>query len=164
MKLSHLSDIARYYLVFLVTVVLSWGLLSILNVEFLNQIFFIMAFVWHFALMTPDLKQKVFASYHRLSFLSVVIRVDHYLHLFIKIEKIPFGSSLIRGLSPLLFTFILFVLGGNGNLLFTLLGSVLFESIYLAVYKKWKKDSIPLVDRDDSEIPPAIPSEEINHE
>ncbi len=161
MKFSQLTEVSKYYLVFLVTVILSWGLLSLFNIEFLNQIFFLMAFVWHFALMTPSLKQKVLTSYHRLSFLAVVVRIDHYLHLFIKLKKVPFEASFIRSFSPLFFTFILFVLGGNGNLLFTLLGSLLFEVIYLSLYKKWTS---PLVSKDDLEIPPAIPSEEINHE
>jgi len=161
MKFNQLSEVSKYYFIFLVTIVLTWAILTLLNIEFLNQIFFIMAFVWHFALLTPGLKQKVLTSYHRLSFLSVVIRLDHYLHLFIRIKKWPFQASLIRAISPLSFTFILFVLGGNGNILFTLLGSLFFESIYLSVYKKW---TIPLEHKDDPEIPPAIPSEEINRE
>jgi len=161
MKFSKLTVISKYYLIFLVTVILAWALFSLLNIEFLNQIFFLMAYVWHFALMTPGLKQKVLTSYHRLSFLAVVVRIDHYLHLFIKLKKIPFEASFIRSFSPLFFTFVLFVLGGNGNLLFTLMGSLLFEGIYVAFYKKWTN---PLVSKDDLETPPAIPIEEISHE
>lgn len=171
MKLNQLSDLSKYYFLSLITLLLAWGLLSFIDLEFLNLIFFLMAFVWHFALLAPGLKQKVLTSHHRLSFLSVVMRIDHYLHLFIGIRfnKIPFSSAFIRAFSPFFFCFLLFVFGGSGNLLFTLLGSLVFELMYFLVYLKMLRHQIalgssPSDDRDDLEIPPAIPTEEINHE
>ncbi|MEQ1623027.1 MAG: hypothetical protein ABL919_16655, partial [Methylococcales bacterium] len=70
MKLNQLSDLSKYYFLSLITLLLAWGLLSFIDLEFLNLIFFLMAFVWHFALLAPGLKQKVLTSHHRLSFLS----------------------------------------------------------------------------------------------
>lgn len=169
MKLTQLSDLSKYYFLSLVTLLIAWGLLSLIDLEFLNLIFFLMAFVWHFALLAPGLKQKVLTSHHRLSFLSVVMRIDHYLHLFIRFKKIPYSSALIRAFSPFFFCFLLFVFGGSGNLLFTLLGSLIFELMYFVVYLKILSHPIahsasPSNDKDDLEIPPAIPTEEINHE
>ena len=53
------------------------------------------------------------------------------------------------------FTLILMVVGGSGNVLFTLLGSVCFEATHYFLNKK-----TTLKPQDDSEIPPAIPSAE----
>ena len=114
-----------------------------------------MAFVWHFALLTPDLKDKVMTKHHRLSFLAVVVRINYYLQLFINLRRIPYASSFIRALSPLTFSFLLLVLGGTGNLLFTLLGSFCFEAVYKLVSKK----SNLSMRTNDLEIPPAIPTD-----
>lgn len=163
---AKLSLHAKYYLMSFLNLGVCWGILALLNIDFLNVIFFLTAFVWHFALVTPGLKEKVMTHHHKLSFLAVVVRLNHYLQLFINLKKVPYSSSFIRALSPVTFTFLLFILGGGGNLLFTLLGSFCFEVIYLIIKKKtsWFEESTLLVHTNDSEIPPAIPSAEKNHE
>lgn len=109
-----------------------------------------MAFIWHFALMVPEIKEKVLSGKIRYSFLGVTVRMNHYLQVFLPANKIPFGASLVRALSPLLFSFVLLVAGGTGNILFTLLGSFVFEVIYLALKGR----------RETPEIPKVIPNEE----
>lgn len=149
---NKLSIYAKYYLISLVNLGVCWGILTLLQIEFINVIFFLTAFVWHFALLTPDLKEKVMTNHHRLSFLAVVVRVNYYLQIFINTKKIPYVSSFVRALSPVMFTFLLFILGGTGNILFTLLGSFCFEVVYLIAKKK--KEVINL------DTPPAIPTPE----
>ena len=163
---NKLSLHSKYYLISFFNLGICWGILTLLNIDFLNVIFFLTAFVWHFALVTPGLKEKVMTHHHRLSFLAVVVRLNHYLQLFINLKKLPFSSSFIRALSPAMFTFLLFIVGGGGNLIFTLLGSVCFEVIYLIVKNKTEL----LVEISPSEhisglsTPPVTPNEEKIHE
>ena len=136
-----------------------WSIFTLLNIEFINMLFFVTTYVWHFALLTPGLKEKMITEKQRLSFISVVVRINHYLQLFIKIKKVPFGPSIVRAISPMFFTLLLMIVGGSGNLLFTLLGSVCFEGTHYLISKKTTSipPSVP-------EIPPAIPSAESFHE
>lgn len=135
-----------------------WSVLYFLRLEFLNILFFMTSFVWHFTLLTPGLKEKMLIQKQRFSFINVVVRINYYLQLFIKIKK-PFGPSLIRAFSPLLFSLLLVVAGGSGNVLFTILGSVAFETAHHMITKK--TTSAP---PDDFETPPAIPSVRNSHE
>lgn len=145
-----LSDTSRYYLISFLTVAVFWLIFNLLDFDFINITFFIMAFIWHFALMVPEIKEKVLSGKIRYSFLGVTVRMNHYLQVFLPANKIPFGASLVRALSPLLFSFVLLVAGGTGNILFTLLGSFVFEVIYLALKGR----------RETPEIPKVIPNEE----
>lgn len=155
MKLSELS---RYYLIYFSTIILFWCLFILIDLDSINITFFTLAFLWHFSMMAPGIREKVLIKNNRFSFLTVAVKVNYYLQMFLPIQKFTYGPSLVRALSPLLFTFILFVAGGTGNLLFTLWGSFVFELIYLISNKKIK------VRKDDPEIPPVIPSEEKAHE
>jgi hypothetical protein len=158
-----LSENSRYYFFSLLTAAI-FGLIFIaLDIEFINSTFFITAFIWHFTLMAPGVREKIFTSKTRFSFLSITIRVNHYLQLFLPTHKIPCGVALVRAISPLLFTCMLFVVGGSGNLLFTLLGSFIFECVYILINNKNNKAIIE-EHINDPEIPPAIPSEESGHE
>ena len=152
---GRLSVLARYYLVSMISFFIFWSIFSVLNIEFLNNLFFMMSYVWHFVLLTPGLKEKMLTKKQRFSFINVVVRSNYYLQLFIKIDKVPFGPSIVRAISPMAFTVVLMVAGGSGNVLFTLLGSVCFEATHYFLNKK-----TTLKPQDDSEIPPAIPSAE----
>ena len=156
---GRLSILARYYIVSMLSFFICWSIFTLLNIEFLNSLFFMMSYVWHFTLLTPGLKEKMLTKKQRFSFINVVVRTNYYLQLFIKIKKVPFGPSIVRALSPLFFTFILMVVGGNGNILFTLLGSVCFEGTHYLLSRKSTSEQ-----PDDSETPPAIPNEESFHE
>jgi hypothetical protein len=153
---DRLSVLSKYYFTSMISFFLCWGILTLIGLDFLNTLLFILAFIWHFTLLTPGLKEKVIISKQRFSFLSVVVRINYYLQLFIKIDKFRFGPSIIRAISPVLFVLLLKVAGGNGNVLFALLGSVSFEFFYRLIIKK----SIS-AQPSDLETPPMIPSEEI---
>jgi len=161
---KKLSILARYYVVSITSFLLCWGIFSLIGFQFLNFLFFTVGFVWHFALLTPGIKDQVFARHQRLSFLSMVVRTNYYLQLFVSTEKIPFKSSIIRALSPLLFSFLLMVLTNNGNLLFTLLGSLMFELAHALLIKMNDEPKAILNSPNAPEIPPAIPPEEISRE
>lgn len=157
--INNTSLLTRYYFFSLITLMILWGILALLPIQFVNIVFFITTFVWHFTLLTPGIREKILSSGQRYSFLSVIVRINHYLQLFINLKNIPFASSIIRAISPLVFTLILLVFGGTGNLMFSLMGSVCFEAFYHFL-KPWITEISPLSDRDDSETPPAIPTEE----
>ena len=96
----------------------------------------------------------------RYSFLSVVVRVNYYLQLFIKIDRVPNGAGIVRAILPLVFTSFLKVMGGSGNILYALLGSFCFEATHFFINRKKTTSVLP----DDQEIPPTIPNVESFHE
>jgi hypothetical protein len=151
MKLSIQS---RYYLISFITAAIFWLIFILLDIDFINVTFFIMSYIWHFTLLVPGIRENLLKRKIKYSFLSIVVKVNYYLQLFLPTEKIPYGASVVRAISPFLFSSVLLIAGGIGNLLFTLLGSLVFEAIYLVMK----------VRRDDPEIPPAIPTEENVHE
>jgi hypothetical protein len=158
--LGKLSPLAQYYFKSIASFLVIFGILNLINVEYINQLFFMVCFIWHFTLNTPGLKEKMLTNKkQRYSFLNVIIRINYYLQLFIKTEKIPFGTALVRAISPMLFIFFLKVVGGNGNILFALLGCFSFELTYQLLNRK--TISTP---PDDPETPPEIPNAEIFHE
>lgn len=154
-----LSDLSRYYLINFCSFLICWSMLYLVKVEFLNCLFFTTSFVWHFTLLTPGIREKIMNKKQRFSFINVIVRSNYYLQLFIKIKNFKYSPSFVRALSPLAFTSILVVAGGSGNLLFTLLGSVVFEVIYLLLYKKFT-----LVPLNDSEIPAETLIAKSSHE
>lgn len=158
--LDKLSPLAIYYLKSIGSFFVFFGILNLIGIDYINQLFFMVCFIWHFTLNTPGLKEKMLTNKkQRFSFLNVIVRVNYYLQLFIKTEKIPFGAALVRAISPMLFIFFLKVVGGNGNILFALLGCFCFELTYYLLNRK--TTSAP---PGDPETPPAIPNAETFHE
>jgi hypothetical protein len=156
---DKLSVLSQYYIVSVLSFFLWWSVLSLFKIEFTNGLFFTTSFVWHFTLLTPGLKEKMLTKKQRFSFINVVVRTNYYLQLFINVKKWKFGPSLVRALSPLCFTLLLILVGGNGNVLFTIMGSIAFESAHYLIAQK-----ITLEHSNDPEIPPAIPNAESSHE
>lgn len=159
---------SKFYGISFVTAAVFWGLLTLCQIEFVNIIFFMTAYIWHFALLTPGLKEQVMTKHHKLSFLAIIVRGNHYLQIFINLKRMPFSSSIIRAISPALFTFLLHLVGGTGSILFTLLGSLCFEVIYLIIKNKTKlyesPEFNPLMHINDLNTPPAIPNVEKTRE
>lgn len=156
MKLwEKLTPKARYYIISFSNLAVCWGILYLLNLDFLNIIFFLTAFTWHFALLTPGLKEQILTSNNRFSFLAVVVRSNHYLQMFINLKRVPYASSIIRAISPVIFTLLLFMVGGKGNILFTLLGSFCFEAVYLV--SKRKKDELPPIPSEHTDAQETAP-------
>lgn len=152
---GKLSLLSQYYAISIFSFLLWWTVFAVLKIEFINTLFFVTSFVWHFTLLTPGLKEKMLTKKQRFSFINVVVRTNYYLQLFIKIKRFSFGASLVRALSPLFFTLLLVIAGGSGNVLFTILGSVAFETSHYLLTRKFN-EVLP----GDAEIPPAIPNEE----
>jgi hypothetical protein len=162
---NKLSILSKYYIVSFANLAVWYGLISLIGVYFVDQIFFLTAFVWHFALQTPGLREKVMTNHHKLSFLAVIVRLNHYLQIFINIKRLPYASSFIRAISPVLFTLLLFLLGGHGNVLFTLIGSFCFEVVYVYVKKRTDFFGVsPLAHTGGPDTPPTIPNVEKTHE
>ncbi len=164
LALEKITDLTKYYAISFSGAVLFWFALMVMNAEFVDLIFFLTAYVWHFALLAPGLKEKILSGElnkgQKYSFLSIIIRINHYLQLFINLKKFPYASAFIRALSPLLFTLLLLISGGGGNLIFTVLGSTVFEIIYILTKSSFKNKANPSLQISDPEIQPEIPSVE----
>jgi hypothetical protein len=117
-----------------------------------------MAYIWHFSLMAPKVKEMALTSRNKFSMLAVVFKFNFYLQMFIHIKDFKYTSSLVRAISPFVFTVFLYLVGGSGNFLFTILGSFMFELIYLGIMKKIITNTVDL------ETPPMIPNEESSRE
>lgn len=156
---EKLSILSRYYLVSMIVFFICWSILWLIKVEYIDNLFFTTSFVWHFTLLTPGLKEKMLIQKQRFSFISVVVRVNYYLQLFIKIDKYAFGPSIIRAISPLVFTCLLLIVGGSGNIFFTLLGSFCFEIVHFLLNKK-----VTSVQINDIETPTTFQNAENSHE
>lgn len=162
---NKLSILSKYYIVSFANLGICFGVVYLVGSSFVDQIFFLTAFVWHFSLQTPGLQEKVMTNHHKLSFLSVVVRLNYYLQIFINIKRLKYASSFIRAVSPALFTILLFMLGGQGNIVYTVLGSFCFELVYILVKNKTDFFGInPLKYIAGQDTPPAIPSAEKTHE
>ena len=148
----------KYYFFSIVFGLIFWLVLSLLNVEFINAIFFTMAYIWHFAFLAPEMKDYALKSKNKFSLLTVVFKLNFYLQMFIRYEAFPYTSSFVRAVSPLLFTFVLYLFGGSGNLLFAFLGSIVFELVYFNVLKKI------ISKKDDGEIHRVFQHEESDRE
>lgn len=131
-----LSIDSKYYGITIPVGILIWFGCSLINISFINIIFCMMAYIWHFSLLAPNVKEKVLKKGNRFSLLSIVFQTNYYLQMFISYPKNKIRSSLVRAISPLIFTFVLYFFGGSGNLIFTLIGSLIFESMYSLVLKK----------------------------
>ena len=158
---KKLSILSKYYIITFTNLGIFFGIVYLSDTHFVNQIFFLTAYVWHFALQTPGLREKVMTNHHKLSFLAMVVRLNHYLQIFINAKRLPYASSFIRAISPASFTFLLFILGGQGNIIFTFLGSLCFEVIYVLVKKKTNYFGVSLLKNiNDQGTPPTIPNVE----
>ena len=123
----------------LILTLISFQLFELL---FENQIFFIMAYVWHFTLLTPGAREMMLKSNRKFSFISLVFKMNHYLQIaFVSIQhKFPqkivnIKAPILRALSPFFFCAILIFFGVRGELFVVVLGSILFEFINYASTK-----------------------------
>ena len=158
---DKLTPLSQHYFYSMISFIFFWFLLNkVLSFEFVNTLFFSTAFIWHFTLLTPGLREKMLLNKNKYSFLNIVVKINYYLQLFIRIEKFSFGPAIVRAIMPILFTCFLLVMGGSGNILFSVLGSVCFELVF-HFCKGTKKTISGLLD--DLEIPPTIPPAKNDH-
>ncbi len=138
---NNLSNVSRYYFLTLVLLILLWLFFLLFNLNYAYFCFFTLSFIWHFTLMMPGLKQQVMSRYHKLSFLSVIIRLDHYLHLFLPTQGNVFLSTVVRAISPNVFAIVLSSFSNNVSYVATLLGSFVFELYFYFLKKKGLYDN-----------------------
>lgn len=140
----------QYYSIHFSVLILTLILFQLLNLLFENQIFFIMAYVWHFTLLTPGAREMMLKSKRKYSFISIIFKMNHYLQIaFVSIQhKFPnkivmIKASILRALSPFLFCSILLFFGGRGDLTFVVFGSIFFELL------NWMTLKIPILNSKD---------------
>lgn len=135
------SALTRYYLIYLIEIILVWGVLSIVGIDFYFIIFLMVGFVWPMTLLTPKLKDKVYNSQGRFSFITIVYRMNHFLQMLINKKNIWYVTSVIRLISPILFIALINIFGGNGEFLPVLIGWFLFEVSHF-VFKKYYQEKV----------------------
>lgn len=141
------SALTRYYLIYLIEIILIWGVMSLVGIDFYFIIFLMVGFVWPMTLMTPRLKDKVHQTGGRFSFLTVVYKLNHFLQMLINKKNIWYVSSVIRLISPLLFIALINIFGGNGEFLPIFIGWFLFEGSHLGFKRFYQeKETSPLDD------------------
>lgn len=124
----------QYYLVHFLLMVFFFLVARFFEIHFSNTVFFLLAYAWHFTLETPGAKEAWVKSKKRFSFITMVFRFNHYLLIYAASfeNKLPkfakkIKAGVVRGCSPFLFALTLIFFGGAGNILYVLLGSILFE-------------------------------------
>lgn len=140
------SALTRYYLIYLIEIVLIWGVMSLVGIDFYFIIFLMVGFVWPMTLMTPRLKDKVYQTGGRFSFLTVVYKLNHFLQMLINKKNIWYVSSLIRLISPLLFIVLVNIFGGNGEFLPIFIGWFLFEVSHFGFKRFYQEKEISPLD------------------
>lgn len=159
-----LSERSKYYFFTFSMLMVWWGVFTIIELPFNELFFFATAYLWHLALVTPGLRDTVMRTHGKLSFLGMMVRLNYYLQLFINFKKLPFASSFIRAISPLLFAMLLYILGGSASVVYTVFGSLVFEVTYFFYKKIYKIEKISLLgSKDDQETQKENLSEETSH-
>ncbi|MCY4523366.1 MAG: hypothetical protein OXB84_01375 [Halobacteriovoraceae bacterium] len=125
-----------YYLWGLLPCVLAAFVFYYLSVSVANTILFAVAYFWHFTLNVPETYWDSYLKrrHYRFSTIRLVI----LFHRFLKKELSPFlkYSFLVRLISPSLFNILLIVISSQGNFLYSLAGSLIFEGIFYLSPKK----------------------------
>ncbi len=134
--LKSFENKSLYYFISLFSAVIYWLVFNLINIDFVNIVFFLLAYIWHFSLLVPGALEYAFKSKSKLSLYVIAIKANYYLQIFSKKFTFKFQAAMVRAISPLMFTGLLLILGGSGNLLFTLLGSLFFELTHYWLIEK----------------------------
>lgn len=137
--LKTLENRSLYYFVSLFMAIVYWLLLTLIDLDFVNIVFFLLAYIWNFSLLVPGALEYAFKSKSKLSLYVIAIKFNYYLSLFTKKYEFKFHNSIVRSISPALFTLLLLLIGGSGNVLFALLGSLIFEVTNLFIIERVTK-------------------------
>jgi hypothetical protein len=104
-------------------ILLSW----VFKLDIMNTLFFTLGFSWNMAIVTPGLEERSAEGKYRFSFLRFVITINNYLK---QLLSTWISKSLIRTISPLLFSFSLSLITSDGYFVLSIVGSLSFEFIY----------------------------------
>lgn len=160
MKLK-ITERSKYYFFTFSILMVWWGVFTIIELPFSDLFFFLTAYIWHLALVTPGLRDTVLRTHGKLSFLGLMVRLNYYLQLFINFKNLAYAPSFIRAISPLLFTLVLYVLGGSASVVYTIFGSLVFEVTYFFYKKIYKQERTNLLER---KVNPETPKEKMSEE
>jgi len=112
--------------------------------------FFILSFLWVWGILTPGLKEKVRSPKYKFSFFRFMYWIERKVE-----EQLIFEPSislkfLTRDLGPIIFSFLLSLLGGFQILLASCLG-VLVGEIWLYVNRRFYTDTFQKIEESTSE-------------
>ena len=127
------KDRLEHYALGVFPLIFLTSILYLLGTSWFSILFFFVSYAWAFALLTPNFNQKVLSRKYRYSFLRLVLNVNVFFQDLLS-GIIP--SSFIRVFSPFSFCLIMFMIASySGNLIFSVLGSLVFDVIYLTYHQ-----------------------------
>lgn len=128
----------KAYASYLIPLIIGMIAIDLLKFGFLNQLFFMMAFFWPFTMQYPGLHDKVQENKYRFSTMRLFFFFDSLFARFAKEDSPQFLKIVLRGLPPVILLTTARILSGAGNIVFILLGFVLFEFCHFFVQKYFK--------------------------
>lgn len=124
-----MKPLTRYYLLGFPVAIFFVVIFYLLKLEFLLQVSFFLGLFWPFALVAPGMREKALQKSYRYSFIGMACRFQEFLKSLPVAEK-KCSGPILRGVPPLLFSLLMYIIFLSGNPLFTLIGWVIFEGLY----------------------------------
>ena len=120
---SKKSHYLKYLPVFLVVILI----FEFLDLPFLSRIYIYLGFCWPFAILAPELNEKILVRKYRYSFIKLAFKFNSFICGLFPVDKQYWSDPLIRSLSPLLFCMLLGFLSNDWVFILSIVGSALFE-------------------------------------
>jgi len=126
----------KYYAVGFIPLCVLYILFELFNIGYFNLLFFIVSYCWNFTLRSPGIEQRAASPAYKFSFIKFICFYDRFLTKFEICHKNNIIRLVSRSLAPFSFTLCIFIAAAEGNLIFSFLGSALFEFFYAFAIKK----------------------------
>lgn len=130
-----MNQLRRHYLLVFPFVLINLICGFLLSLKFVWIVFFTLGFLWPWVLLTPELKEKVRSPRYRFSFFRLMYWLENQIEGQLFFESKISLKFISRGLGPILFSFILSIIGGFEIFFACVLGLILGES-WLFLNKK----------------------------
>lgn len=137
MKIINIEKpILRFYLVGFIPILFVYIIFELLNVSYMNFLYFTVSYCWNYSLRSPGIRERVATLAYRFTFIKFTNNLDDLLTKPKICERNNYIKLLFRSFAPLSFICLIFILTGDGNFLFCLFGVVLFESVFEIAVRK----------------------------
>ena len=116
-------------------------IMEIFDLKLISELYFLLTYCWHYALVVPELESKALSYSYRFSFLSAIFHLNNFIQNSVTLKSERFKTylpSICRMISPLVFCTTLSLITFYGNILFSILGTVVFEGCYL-LHGHWSR-------------------------
>lgn len=134
--MNEMAPLKRHYLLLFPILILALALGLVFGLKILWLAFFSLGFLWSWVLTTPELKEKVRSPRYKFSFFRFMFWLESQIRDQIFFETKISLSSIARIIGPIIFSFVLSIVGGFEILLVCFIGSLLGE-IWLYVNRRY---------------------------